>query len=90
MVAIVNSVEKNSIAFEIGLSKGDSIISLNGEKPKDFIDYKYLLCAENIELYVKKSDGTEEIVEIEKDFDDDLGITFECAVFDRIKPCCNK
>ena len=90
MVAIVNSVEKNSIASEVDLSKGDILISLNRKKPKDFIDYKYLTCAENIELHIKKTDGTEEIIEIEKDFDEDLGITFECAVFDKIKPCCNK
>jgi putative radical SAM enzyme (TIGR03279 family) len=90
MPAIINSVEKNSIAFEIGLSRGDRVISLNGEKPKDFIDYKYLVCAENIELHIRKTDGNKEIVEIEKDFDEDLGITFECAVFDQIKPCCNK
>lgn len=90
MSAIVNSVKNDSIAFEIGLSEGDSLISLNGEILKDFIEYQYLTCAEELELHIKKADGSEEIIEIEKDFDEDLGITFECAVFDKIRPCTNK
>ena len=89
MVAIISEVQKNSIAEELEFQKGEKLLSINGENPKDMIDYKFLICNELIEIEIEKLNGEIEIYEIEKDFDDDLGIVFESAVFDRIKPCTN-
>lgn len=89
MPAVISELIKDSIAEELGLKKGDKIISVNGEKPRDMIDYRYMMCSEDIEIEIEKTNGEIEIYEIEKDFDDDLGIVFESAVFDRIKPCTN-
>jgi len=41
--AEIESVESNSIAEEIGFESGDSIISINGKKPRDLIDYQILI-----------------------------------------------
>ena len=90
MKIIVSQVEKDSIAYELGLCAGDEIISINNSVPRDIIDYSFLVKDEEILLHVKHKSGEEELFEIEKDFDDDLGISFESAVFDRVKPCCNK
>ena len=90
MPAIVSNVLKDSIASELELEKGDEIISINGEKPKDLIDFRYMMCEENLDLEIKKLNGEVEIYEIEKDFDEDLGVVFESAVFDRIKPCTTR
>lgn len=89
MPAVISEVIKDSIAQELEFEKGDKILSLNGEKPRDMIDYRYLICSEVIEVEIEKNCGEIEIYEIEKDFDEDLGIVFESAVFDRIKPCTN-
>ena len=89
MSALISDIEKDSIAEEIELEKGDKIISINGEKPRDLIDYRFLTASELIEVEVEKANGEIEVIEIEKDFDEDLGIIFESAVFDRIKPCAN-
>ena len=89
MPAEILEIEKNSIAEDLGLSADDLILKINGTVPKDYIDYKFLTSCEELELLVKHSDGTPEIYEIEKDFDEDLGIVFKSAVFDRIKPCTN-
>ena len=89
MPAVISEIQKNSIAQELGFEKGDKIISINGEKPQDMIDYRYMMCAEDIELEIEKNNGDIEIYEIEKDYDEDLGVVFESAVFDRIKPCTN-
>ena len=89
MGAIISEVLKDSIAEELEFQKGDELVCINGEKPQDMIDYRYMMCAEEIEIEIKKTNGDEEIYEIEKDFDEDLGIVFESAVFDRIKPCIN-
>ena len=90
MKIIISQVEKDSIAYELGLCAGDEIISINNSVPRDIIDYSFLVKDEEILLHIKHKSGEEELFEIEKDFDDDLGISFESAVFDRVKPCCNK
>lgn len=89
MSAVISEVLNDSIAQELELQKGDKIISINGEKPQDMIDYRYMMCCEDVEIEIEHTNGGIEIFEIEKDFDDDLGIVFESAVFDRIKPCTN-
>lgn len=90
MPAIVNKVEKNSIAEELEIAQGDEIISIDEQKISDLIDYNFLCKSEFLTLEIKKTNGETEIIEIEKDFDEDLGIIFESAVFDKIKPCLNK
>ncbi len=89
MSAIVANVEKGSIAEELEISKGDELISIDGVVPKDLIEYRYLIMSELVTLLIKKTDGEEQEIEIEKDYEDDLGIIFESAVFDRIKLCAN-
>ncbi len=89
MPAKIIEIAKNSIAEELEIGVGDEILKINGKVPKDYIDYNYLTSCEELNLWIKHKDGTPEIYEIEKDFDEDLGITFESAVFDRIKPCTN-
>lgn len=90
MPAKVNKVKKNSIAEELELNLGDEILSIDEEKISDLIDYNFLCKNELITIEIKKTNGEIEIIEIEKEFDEDLGIIFESAVFDKIKPCCNK
>ena len=38
---------------------------------------------------IQNKNGDIEVIELEKDFDEDLGIIFESAVFDKVKPCLN-
>jgi len=87
--AIISNVDIDSIADELAFEKGDIILSLNGIKPRDIIDYSFLIQNELIEIELERKNGEIEIFEIEKDFEDDLGISFECAVFNGIKPCAN-
>lgn len=90
MPAIISEVMNDSIAQELGFDKGDKILSINGEKMKDLIDYRFAVNSECIEIELEKTNGEIEEFEIEKDFDEDLGVIFESAVFDRIKPCTNR
>ncbi len=86
---LVEQVEKDSIADELGIKKGDRILSVNSIFPKDIIEYSYLINDEEINLLVEHENKELEEYEIEKDFDEDLGITFSSAVFDNIKKCQN-
>ena len=90
MPAIVNKVEENSIASELEIEAGDEILSIDEQKICDLIDYNFVCKSEIITLEIKKKNGEIEIIELEKDYDEDLGIIFESAVFDKIKPCLNK
>lgn len=89
MSAIISDVVKNSIAEDLNLKPGDEILSINEKKLSDYTDYAEISKEEELNILVKHKDGEEEIFEIEKDFGEDLGIIFESAVFDRIKPCTN-
>lgn len=86
---IVEDVIKNSIADELEIKSGDKILSINQMQPKDVIEYSYLINDEEINLLIEHKNGELEEFEIEKDYDEDLGIVFTSAVFDGLKKCCN-
>ena len=88
--AEIESVEKDSIAEEIGFESGDSIISINGKKPRDLIDYQILISEEILDISVLDKNKKIHNISIEKDQDDNLGINFKDALFDLIKQCNNK
>ena len=89
MPAKISGVVENSIAEELELAEGDLLLSIDGETPQDMIDYNFLCKNELITLEIQKADGQIEEIELEKDYDEDLGIIFESAVFDKVKPCLN-
>lgn len=90
MSAIVNKVLEGSIAEELGIESGDEIVSIDENKMQDMIDYNFFCKSDFLTLEVKKKSGEVEVIELEKDYDEELGIVFESAVFDRVKPCLNK
>ena len=87
---LVYGIKKGSIAEEIGLKKGDYILTLNGGEIIDILDYKFNVEDVYVELEVEHENGEVEIYEIEKDEDEDLGIEFEHELIDKPKNCYNK
>jgi putative radical SAM enzyme (TIGR03279 family) len=79
----------DSIAAEIGFEVGDRLVAINGQQPRDLIDYQFLCADEVLELEVLDARGRSHHVEIEKDYDEDLGLEFESALFDGLKQCNN-
>ncbi len=90
MPAKVSEVLKGSIAEELEIQPGDEILSIDDTQMIDMIDYNFMCKSDFLTIEVKKTDGEIEVIELEKDYDEDLGIVFESAVFDRVKPCLNK
>ena len=88
--AEIESIEDNSIAQEIGFESGDSIISINGKKPRDLIDYQILITEEILDISVLDKNHEIHNINIEKDQDVNLGINFKDALFDSIKQCNNR
>ncbi len=90
MKNIIVKVLKNSIAEELELEPGDELISVNNCIIKDYIDYKYQISDDFVLFEVRKNNGEIWELEIEKEYDEDIGIVFENPLMDNIKVCSNK
>ena len=90
---LIISVAKDSIAEEMGIEPGDTLLSVNGQEIEDVFDYRFLIRDEEITVVIKKGDkykNEEWELEIEKDEDEDLGIDFESGLMDEYRSCRNK
>lgn len=87
---IVSLVEEGSIAWELGIEKGDELLKINDTEIEDIFDYQYFIQDEYIEVLIKKADGEEWLLEIDKDYSEDLGLTFENGLMDEYRSCHNK
>lgn len=87
---VIASVEPGSIAEELELEAGDILLEINGNKIEDVFDYHYLMNEEYVELLVRKANGEEWELEIEKEFEEDLGVSFENGMMDDYRRCSNK
>ena len=87
--AVVASVEQGSIGEQLGFEPGDQLLSVNGVRPRDLIDYRYLIVEEELHLEVRDATGVFHQVDLEKDSDDGLGLAFTEALFDGLRQCNN-
>ena len=86
----IKAVEPGSIAEELELEPGDVLLQINGQTAEDIFDYHYLINEEYVELLIRKADGEEWELEIEKEYEEDLGIVFENSLMDEYRSCRNK
>ena len=87
---IIKEIEPGSIAEELGIEPGDKLISINDQEIEDVFDYHFYVNDEELVLLIEKPDGEEWELEIEKDFEEDLGIIFEQGLMDEYRSCRNK
>ncbi|MFT8347833.1 DUF512 domain-containing protein [Clostridium saccharoperbutylacetonicum] len=87
---IITMIVPNGIAEEVGIEKGDILLSIDGNKINDIIDYKFLSADEEIVLEVEKPSGEVWEIGIEKEYGEDLGIEFGGGIMDKAKSCSNK
>ncbi len=87
---LIYGVKKGSIAEDLGIAKGDKLLSINGEEVLDILDYKFAEADCYVELEIKHVDGEVEIYEIEKEESEALGLVFETELIDKPRNCHNK
>ena len=90
MEHVISAVTPGSIAEEMEIEPGDVLVSVNGQKPEDIFDYRYLMNEEEVLVVIRKPDGEEWELEIEKEYEDDLGMEFENGLMDDYRSCRNK
>lgn len=89
MYGRILKVYPSSLAEELELVPGDKLLEINGIKLRDIIDVSFAFADEEIEMLVEHEDGQQEVYEFDKDYDEELGVEFESAVFDGIRHCAN-
>ena len=86
----VQSVQPGSIAEQLEIQTGDELLRINGKEIRDVFDYHFLTNDEYILLEIRKENGEEWELEIEKDYDQELGIEFGEGLMDQYRSCRNK
>lgn len=74
----------------MGVEAGDALLAINDNEIEDVFDYRYLMKDEYVEVLVRKADGEEWLLEIDKDYDEDLGVEFENSLMSDYRACSNK
>ena len=86
---VISRVFPGSIGEELELEPGDILVSINGQPVEDVFDYRYLMNDELVELLIRKKNGEEWELEVEKDYEEDLGVEFENSLMDDYRSCSN-
>ncbi len=87
---IVVKVWPGSIAEELEVKPGDVLVSVDGHEIEDIFDYHYYTNEEYLTVLIRKENGEEWELEIEKEYEEDLGIEFENGLMDDYKSCQNQ
>ncbi len=87
---VITHVVPGSMAEELELFPGDLLLEINGHRIEDIFDYQYYMEDTYVELLVRKTDGEEWLLEVDKDEDEDLGVSFENGLMDEYRSCRNK
>lgn len=79
----------DSIAEELGIEPGDQLLSIDGQLPKDYIDFVYLTSDEELEIVIQKPDGEIVFLDVEREPGEELGFQLEGIIYDMLHECSN-
>ncbi|MBQ8815697.1 MAG: DUF512 domain-containing protein [Lachnospiraceae bacterium] len=87
---IIKKILPGSIAEEMGIEPGDKLLQISDTDIEDIFDYQFLVQDDYIEVLIEKPDGEQWLLEVDKEFDEDLGIEFENGLMDNYRSCHNR
>lgn len=87
---IIKKVLPGSIAEEMGIEPGDKLLQISDTDIEDIFDYQFLVQDEYIEVLIEKPDGEQWLLEVDKEFDEELGVEFENGLMDNYRSCHNR
>ena len=88
VTAEFTAVVADSPAASAGLLVGDELVSIDGERPRDVIEYQQLVDGADLHVVVER-DGARQEVEVAKGPGEPLGVEIKSAVFDQVRTCDN-
>lgn len=86
----ITAVEAGSAAGHAGITAGDILLAIDGERVFDIIDYLALTAQKRLTLRVRKASGEELDVGITKRSGADLGLSFSREMMSERRLCANK
>lgn len=86
---LIGRIDENSIAEELNIEPGDRLLKINDQEITDIFDYQYLVQDEHLDVLILKENGEEWLLDIDKDYYEDLGIEFENGLMDNYRRCSN-
>ena len=84
----VVAVAPGSPAARVGFVEGDEILSINGEVPRDLLEWRQLVDDGALAVEVRRG-GLETLVEVDKRSGEPLGVEVHSALFDKVRTCDN-
>ncbi|MDD7389752.1 MAG: DUF512 domain-containing protein [Lachnospiraceae bacterium] len=87
---VISGVVPGSIAEEMEIEPGDLLLQINDMEIEDILDYQFYAEDEELTLLIRKADGEEWELEIEKEYGEDIGLVFENGLMDDYRSCSNK
>lgn len=90
MAVKITGIEKNSIALEHGIKKGETLLSINGNKIVDILDFRFYETESPLVLSIVNIKGEQRNITIKKPRYASLGLEFDTYLMDDETPCKNK
>jgi putative radical SAM enzyme (TIGR03279 family) len=84
----VVAVAPASPAARAGLVEGDEVLSINGDVPRDLLEWRSLVDEADLAVEVRRG-GLETLVPVAKRAGEPLGVEVHSALFDRVRTCDN-
>ena len=88
MENIIKSIDRGS-PLHRKAHVGDAVISINGNKIIDVLDYKFFAYDSRLKVLLRRPDGSEYEVTVHKGEGGDLGLEFESYLMDKPRSCAN-
>lgn len=89
MAVEIKSVVKGAPVSGLNVRTGDILISVNGHKISDVLDYMYYSAEIKTELLIERGESRHTVLVTKSEYDD-LGLEFETFLMDKKQSCCNK
>ena len=83
MPVIISDVAKGSPADKKRIKPGDTLVSINGHDIADVLDYSFYADDSELKVVTKRESGAFQIVRVEKEQGEDLGLIFETYLMDK-------
>ena len=88
MENVIKSIDRDS-PLRHKVQPGDALLSINGHRIIDVLDYKFYAYDRALSLRLRRPDGTEYELQLHKPEGGDLGLDFESYLMDAPRSCAN-